>query len=85
MSNYGPARPFKGPEGQSQMLWAKQLAQEFASDTDGVEYGGNAKQLCEKKGFPVGSIALVHKAVRALKQLDAACDAQVRKPIAQHS
>ena len=70
MASYGPARPLKGPQGQSQTQWAKQLAQKFAADAAGQRYGGQVTLLCEEEGFPVGSISLVHKAVRALGLLD---------------
>ena len=69
-----PAQGPTGPQGQSQTQWAKQLAQKFAADAAGQRYGGQVTQLCEEEGFPVGSIALVHKAVRALEQLDAALE-----------
>ena len=55
-----PARPLKGPQGQSQTVWAKQLAQKFLDDSNngGQRYGGKAPKLCEQEGFPAGSIAL---------------------------
>ena len=78
VASYGPARPLKGPQGQSQTQWAKQLAQKFAADAAGQRYGGQVTQLCEEEGFPVGSISLVHKAVRALGLLDATLDAEAQ-------
>eukprot|EP01048_Picozoa_sp_COSAG05_P031675 COSAG05_NODE_11697_length_501_cov_0.634328_1_plen_61_part_00 len=58
--SYARPGPVKGPQGQSQTVWAKQLAQKFLDDSNngGQRYGGKAPKLCEQEGFPVGSIAL---------------------------